>query len=79
MVRIIISVEDEDKAWLDRRASEDEVSRAELIRRAVRRYREESARETGPLERVLAETSGIWAGEDGLAYQRRVRDEWQNR
>lgn len=59
MVRTILSIEEEDRAWLDRKASEETVSRAEVIRRAVRRYREESRQEAGSLERLLAETSGI--------------------
>lgn len=80
MVRTIVSIEDEDKAWLDRRAAEEHVSRAELIRRAVRQYREETDRqEVRPLHRLLEETSGIWKGEDGLAFQLRMRGEWDDR
>ncbi len=76
MVRTLISLEDDDKAWLDLKAAEEKVSRAELIRRAVRMYRKASETETRSFHRLLAETSGIWKGEDGLAYQLRLRDEW---
>ena len=79
MIRTVVSLEDEDKAWLDRKAEEDQISMAELVRRAVRRYREDSDQEARPLRQLLAATSGIWKGEDGLAYQRRMRQEWDDR
>lgn len=76
MIRTLISLEDDDKAWLDLKAAEEKVSRAELVRRAVRMYRKASEIETRPFHRLLTETSDIWKDEDGLAYQLRVRDEW---
>ena len=79
MIRTVVSLEDEDKAWLDRKAEENQVSMAEVVRQAVRRYREESDREAQPLRQLLQATSGIWKGEDGLAYQRRIRREWDER
>ncbi len=79
MVRTIISIEDDDKTWLDLKAAEEEVSRAELVRRAVRLYRKASETEARSLQRLLADTSGIWKGEDGLSYQLHVRDEWADR
>lgn len=79
MVRTVVSLEEEDKAWLDRRAEEERVSMAELIRRAVRRYRESSEPEARSLQQLLEETSGIWKGEDGLTYQLGARDEWDDR
>jgi hypothetical protein len=51
---------------------------AEVIRRAVRRYREEAELEAHPLETLLEETAGIWKGEDGLTYQVRMREEWSD-
>ena len=79
MIRTVVSLEDEDKAWLDRKAEESQVSMAEVVRQAVRRYREESDREARPLRQLLYATSGIWKGEDGLNYQRRIRQEWDER
>lgn len=79
MVRTVVSLEEEDKAWLDRKAEVEQVSMAEIIRRAVRRYREEGDPEARSLHRLLAETSGIWTEGDGLAYQRRIRGEWEDR
>lgn len=76
MVRTVISLEESEKAWLDRQAEDQRVSMAELIRKAVRRYREEMERDEESVEQLLEKTSGIWEGEDGLTYQRRLREEW---
>ena len=77
MVRTVISLDEEDKRWLDARARETRVSMAEVVRQAVQRLREESAREARATDELLQQTSGIWKQGDGLAYQRRVRDEWK--
>lgn len=72
-VRTIVDLTDRQIAELDRLAKAREVSRAELVRKAV--------------DRLLAEDTpdrdgafGVWkrAGrrEDGVAYQRRVRKDW---
>jgi len=76
MVRRVISLDLEDKLWLDERAREEHVPMAEIVRRAVRRLRRESELETRPFDQVLEGTSGIWKHGDGLAYQRGLRDEW---
>ncbi len=79
MVRTVISLEEEEKAWLDRRAEQEKVSMTELVRRAVRQYRQQRELEARSVHRLLEETSGIWTGEDGLSYQRRIRGEWHDR
>lgn len=79
MVRTIVSIEEDDKTWLDLRAAEEQVSRAELIRKAVRFYRKASETQARSFGRLLQDTSGIWKGEDGLSYQLRLRDEWTER
>ena len=76
MIRTIVSLEEETKTWLDLKAAEEKVSRAELIRRALQFYRKASEIQARSFRRILEETSGIWKGEDGLSYQLRVRDEW---
>ena len=77
MIRTVISIDKESKEWLDQQARRENVSTAELIRTAVRKYRDEKKRETLPLSDLLKQTSGIWKGGDGLSYQRRLRKEWQ--
>ena len=79
MVRTIVSIEEDDKTWLDLRAAEEQISRAELIRRAVRSYRKACETQARSFRRLLQDTSGIWKGEDGLSYQLRLRDEWAER
>jgi hypothetical protein len=79
MIRTLISLEDEDKKWLDRRAKEEGLTMTELVRMAVRRYREqcEASQAAESLEQLLRRTAGIWREGDGLAYQRAVRDDWE--
>ncbi len=76
MVRTVINLDPEDKAWLDRKAKEEKVSMTELVRRAVRRMREAEAETPKTFERLLQQTRGIWTQGDGLEYQKRLRDEW---
>jgi hypothetical protein len=77
MIRTVISLDEESKKWLDQQAREENISAAELIRTAVRKYRDEKRREALPLKDLLTQTSGIWKRGDGLTYQRRLRKEWQ--
>ena len=77
MIRTVISLDEESKEWLDQQARQEHVSTAELIRTAVRKYRDEKKREALLLSDLLKQTSGIWKGGDGLAYQRQLRKEWQ--
>lgn len=76
MVRTLISLPQEDKAWLERRAKEEGVSMAEMVRRAIERFRDEPLAEPLTTRDLLARTAGIRTGEDGLALQKRLRGEW---
>jgi Arc/MetJ-type ribon-helix-helix transcriptional regulator len=79
MIRTLISLDEEDKRWLDRRAQEEGTTMTEVVRKAVRRYREEHERGTAAeptLDQLLRQTSGLWPGGDGLEEQMRARDEW---
>lgn len=79
MIRTLISLDDEDKQWLDRKAKEEGMTMAQLVRIAVRRYREQCEREASQpsLEELLRQTSGISKEGDGLEAQIRLRDEWE--
>jgi hypothetical protein len=79
MIRTLISLDDEDKRWLDRKAKKEGMTMAQVVRIAVGQYREQCEREaTQPsLEELLRRTSGIREGLDGLEAQRRLRDEWE--
>jgi Arc/MetJ-type ribon-helix-helix transcriptional regulator len=78
VVRTVISLDEEDKRWLDRKAAREGISMTEMIRRAVKRLRTEET-EAKAFDKMLRATSGIGSGENGLAIQRRLRDEWRRR
>lgn len=77
MPRTLINLDPDDKAWLDREARSRRVPMTELVRQAIRRYRiqEQSQGRIG-LQSALERTAGLWRHGDGLAWQRRLRDEW---
>lgn len=75
MVRTIVSLPEEDKAWLDRVSDEEGVPMTALVRRAVallRRQAETGARDFGAL---LEATIGLWDCGDAVAYQEALRRE----
>jgi hypothetical protein len=74
MTRTIISLDPDDKSWLDKRAAATGKTMTEIVREAVRRMRKEEESAFGDL---LNETRGLWRSGDGLAYQRRLRKEWR--
>ena len=80
MVRTVISLDSAEKAWLDAKSRAERVAMTELVRRAIRRFRQadESASPQG-VRAVLAATRGLWTAGDGLAYQRRGRKAWSRR
>ena len=71
-MRTLVDIPDNDIEALDALSRSRGESRASIIRRAVRDLLAKSAPD------ALDEAFGLWAGrdEDGLAYQRRLRDEW---
>ena len=74
MTRMILSLGDQDKSWLEQKAHREGVSMAEVVRQAVRRMQRA---EEESLDQVLAATRGLWRKGDGLRYQRSVRREWK--
>ncbi len=78
MIRTIVSLEENDKRWLDSKAAREGVSMTELIRRAIKRWRTEESH-ARKFNRLLRVSSGIGSGADGLAVQRSLRNEWRRR
>lgn len=76
-MRTIVDLPTEDIQRLDSIAKREKVSRAEVVRRAVKRYADQAA--PHPLEAVF----GIWKDRkdigDGVEYQRRLRAEWDRK
>ena len=80
MPRTVVSLSDEDKSWLDHKAQTEGVPMTELVRRAVREYRERYGH-GGPRHfgELLDRTQGCWRRGDGMRYQDLLRDEWERR
>ena len=72
-MRTIIDLPDDQVQPLKELAARTHLSRAELVRRAVAEY---LTRHRPPPDDVVF---GLWKdrGEDGLAYQDRLRSEWE--
>lgn len=80
MPRTVISLDKDDKSWLDQQAKHEHVPMTEIVRRAIRLYRQSVETRTKPdLDELLSQTKGIWDKGDGLEYQRRLRNEWDDR
>ncbi|MHB1231155.1 MAG: ribbon-helix-helix protein, CopG family [Burkholderiales bacterium] len=79
MVRTVVSLDPEDKAWLDRVARGERVTMTEIVRRAIRRLRQQSGEPRQNIDALLASTSGLWHAGDGLKYQKKIRSEWDKR
>ena len=77
LVRTVISMDDEQKAWLDQQVALRRVSMAALIRQAVSEFQRREQRGAAvSFQEVLKQTADIWQGGDGLGYQERIRQEW---
>jgi hypothetical protein len=77
MPRTVINLDADAKNWLDEQARKRHVPMTELVRQAVEVYRtREDSREHPDLQAALTHTAGIWRRQDGLAYQQRLRSEW---
>jgi hypothetical protein len=78
MPKTLISLDALDKAWLDREARRRSIPMTELVRQAVRLHRQREENRGRPaLLDALASTSGLWRQGDGLAWQKRLRGEWE--
>jgi hypothetical protein len=74
MTRMLISLEENDRRWLEQTAQEVGVPMSEVVRRAIRQAQEDGQK---PLKDLLASTKGLWRRGDGLRYQRRIRKDWR--
>ena len=77
MIRTLISLPEEDKAWLENYSHAKHKSVAAVIRSAIKQYKVIVGEEEN--DSLLAETSGLWKNrdEDGLHYVSRLRGEWE--
>jgi len=78
MTRTIISIPEDEKAWLDSYGRRHRISSAEVIRRAIREFRRKKS-EKG-LSAVLRETAGTWTSPKGDSRDLvdALRKEWED-
>jgi predicted transcriptional regulator len=72
-MRILVDATEAQVAALDKLAMQEKKPRAAVIRAAIDEYVARNRRKA-----ALEDSFGIWGkdGEDGLAYQERLRSEW---
>ena len=74
MTRTIISLENDDKQWLDEEARRSGLPKSAIVRLSIRYMRLDREKS---FENLLTQTGGTWNEGDGLAYQERLRSEWE--
>jgi len=75
--RIIITLPEEDKIWLESYSKASQVSVAEAIRQGIRQLKESMGTDT--YNTLIQNTRGVWKKGDGLGYQEKIRSEWELR
>ena len=79
MPKTLVNLDPDDKAWLDQEARRRKLPMTELVRQAVHSYRQREQSQARPaLDEVLARTAGLWRHGEGLAWQQRLRGEWND-
>jgi hypothetical protein len=73
--RIIISIPDEDKLWLEGYSKVHQISVAEAIRQGIGQLKRNQREQT--YQQLVKRTGGIWKKIDALEYQRKMRAEWE--
>ena len=77
MTRTIISIPEDEKAWLSSYSRRHRISIAEVVRRAIREFRRKKS-EKG-LTAVLRDTAGTWTSLQGDSrdHVAALRREWE--
>jgi hypothetical protein len=73
--RTMITISDDDKAWLKTYCRPHNVSMVEAIRRSISCLKTKEAKDT--YKAIVNKTRGSWQKEDGLQYQDQMRYEWE--
>ena len=75
MVRTIITLEENDKKWLDRYSGRYGRSTAETIRQAIKEFQKQARK--GEYQNILKATAGLFKGkDDSVSFVRKLRGEW---
>lgn len=75
--RMIVTLPDEDKAWLEGYSKAHNISVAEAIRQGIRTLRDSLSKDT--YQTLIKSTRGVWREGDGMIYQDKIRSEWHSR
>ena len=73
--RIIITIPDEDKLWLDGYANAHKISVAEAIRQGIGLLKKGQRQKI--YQKLVEITCGIWKKGDALRHQQKMRLEWE--
>jgi hypothetical protein len=73
--RIIITIPDEDKLWLDGYARERKISVAEAVSQGIGLLKKRQRQNI--YQKMVEITGGIWKKGNGLAYQQEMRGDWE--
>lgn len=80
MIRTVISLDQQEKAWLDSVAKTNHISMASVIRLAIKEYRKKNKMMAmTDINTLLNQTKGTWPEKDGLKYQIKIRNEWRTK
>ena len=75
--RMIVTLPEEDRRWLEGYSHAQKVSIAESIRKGIQRLKIEDTQKI--YRRLVEGTYGLWKKGDGLKYQIKIRSEWRGR
>ena len=75
--RLIVTLPEEDRKWLDGYSHAHCIPVAEAVRRGIRKLKDDD--DAGTYGNLLEKTGGLWEKGDGLNYQENIRSEWEQR
>jgi hypothetical protein len=73
--RIIITLSQDDKLWIESYSKAYKISVAEALRQGITILRHREGQEA--YRRLVEATKGVWRQGDGLAYQLAIRSGWE--
>jgi predicted transcriptional regulator len=75
VVRTVISLQDDEKRWLDRQAERAGTTMTEVVRQAIRSYRASGAKAASAptYADILKGAKGSWSQGDAVAWVRKLR------
>jgi hypothetical protein len=72
--RIIITLSEEERLWVDGYSQAHKISVAEAVRQGLDTLRRQAG--STVYQGLVKKTRGLWGQGDGLSYQQEIRSEW---